>query len=172
MAIPTHYSALSAYLGQHVESEEHALHAYEELLENRPNDIASYLMRMILRDEAHHHQMFADMRETLENRIHWRRSESEVPSLRIAGDVNALLAATDSLLRSERADLRELRRLRRTWRRSADERRMWGLLVETAWLDTKKHIRILRYLRGLLVDARRQADRSDITTTSTESTDS
>lgn len=160
MAIPTHYSALSAYLGEHVESEEQALRSYEELLESRPNDIASYLMRMILRDEAHHHQMFADMRETLENRIHWRRSESEVPSLRITGDVEALLAATNSLLRSERADLRELRRLRRTWRRSADERRMWGLLVETAWLDTKKHIRILRYLRGLLVDARRQAART------------
>ncbi len=160
MAIPTHYSALSAFLGQHVEAEEQALHAYEELLANRPNDVATYLMKMILSDEAHHHQMFADMHESLENRINWRRTESEVPSLRIAGEVDALLAATDSLLRSERADVKELRRLRRTWRRSDGDRRLWGLLVETAWLDTKKHIRILRYLRSLLLEAKAQADRT------------
>ena len=161
MAVPTHYAALSTYLGQHVEAEEQALRAYEELLANRPNDIATYLMRMILRDEAHHHQMFADMRETLENRIHWRRSESEVPSLRLTGDVDALLVATDSMLRAERADLKELRSLRRTWRRSTAERRMWGLLVETALLDTKKHIRILRYLRALLLDAKKSPTASD-----------
>ena len=150
MDVPTHYAALSAYLKEHVEAEEHALNAYEALLDGRPEDAASYLIRLILQDEERHHQLFLDMHETLESRMQSRKSDSPVLTPTIEGDVEALLAATEQLLRFEKQDARELRRLSRAWRRQPGERRLWALLVDTARLDTKKHILILRHLRALL----------------------
>ncbi|MCE9623285.1 MAG: hypothetical protein K8R99_13160 [Actinomycetia bacterium] len=150
MAVPTHYTALSGYLGEHVKAEGHALKAYEDLLKDRPEDVASYLVNMVLSDEKRHHQMFADMQGSLERSIQWREVESHVPSIRITGDVSALLATTNELLRLEKADLKDLRRLRRTWARAKGERKLWSLLVRTAEMDTKKHIEVLTYLRDLL----------------------
>jgi rubrerythrin len=156
MTIPTRYEDLSSYLGDHIEAEEHSLRSYEELVEGRGDDAVSYLVRLILADEERHHEIFTDIQATLEGRMHWRNPESHLPSLHLAGDVDALLATTVELLRLEKADFRELRRLRRAWRRKPGERGMWALLVGTAELDTKKHIRILRYVRSILRDARRQ----------------
>lgn len=157
MAIPTHYVALSSYLGEHVTAEEHALKAYEDLLKGRKDDVASYLVNMVLSDEKRHHQMFADMQASLERAIHLREVESAVPSSRISGDVDELLATTEELLRLEKADLKELRRLRREWARAKGERKLWALLVQTAEMDTKKHIHVLDYLRRLLEDAKRDS---------------
>lgn len=159
MPVPTHYAALSGYLGDHVKAEEHALKAYENLLKDRTDDVATYLVNMVLSDEMRHHQMFADMQGTLERSIQWRDVESYVPSARITGDVAALLATTEELLRLEKADLKELRRLRRTWARAKGDRKLWALLVRTAEMDTKKHIEVLSYLLKLLKDAGRHTPR-------------
>ena len=154
LAIPTHYQALSEYLGDHLRTEEGALIAYEQLLEGRPDDIASYLIRMILRDESRHHEIFAELRNTLESSLQWRDIEPRVPSTHLsADDAEALLETTDELLKLEMEDAKELKRLRKHWEREPGERQLWALLVETAELDTKKHIRILRYLRDILREA-------------------
>ncbi|MBI4882915.1 MAG: hypothetical protein HY826_02535 [Actinobacteria bacterium] len=160
MAVPTHYAALSGYLGEHVRAEAHALQAYENLLEDRADDVASYLINLVLSDEKRHHQMFADMQGTLERSIQWREVKSHVPSGHITGDLDALLATTEELLRLEKADLKSLRQLRRTWQRAKGERKLWALLVRTAEMDTKKHIHVLGYLRKLLNDASRQTGSS------------
>lgn len=153
MAVPTHYVALVAYLGEHVKAEAHALKAYEDLLKDRPDDVANYLVNMVLSDEKRHHQMFADMQGTLERSIQWREVASHVPSTRISGDVSALLSTTTELLRLEKADLKQLRRLRRRWARAKGDRKLWALLVRTAEIDTEKHIEVLSYLRELLKDS-------------------
>lgn len=159
MAVPTHYAALSDYLGEHVKAEAHALKAYEDLLKDRADDVATYLVNMVLSDEIRHHQMFADMQGTLERSLQLREVESFVPSARITGDVEALRATTEELLRLEKADLKELRQLRRTWARAKGDRKLWALLVRTAEMDTKKHIEVLSYLLKLLNDAARQTPR-------------
>ncbi len=82
MALPTHYAALSSYLGDHVTAEEHVLRAYEDLLRERSDDAAS-----------------------------------------------------------------------RTWRTAKGERKLWAMLVRTAEIDAKKHIRVLRCPRTLLREA-------------------
>jgi hypothetical protein len=148
---------LSGYLGEHIKAEAHALQAYEDLLKDRNDDVASYLINMVLSDEVRHHQMFADMQGSLERSIHWREVESFVPSTRITGDIAALLATTEELLRLEKADLKRLRNLRRTWDRASGDRKLWALLVRTAEMDTKKHIHVLSFLRKLLHDASRRA---------------
>ena len=153
MAVPTHYEALSAYLGEHVEAEEHALSAYESILEDRPDDVVSYLVGMILADEVRHHEIFREFKNTLDSRMRWHEVEPSIPSPRVDGDVAELLATTEKLLEFEREDAKELRALRKKWERQPGERQLWALLVGTAELDTEKHIRMLKYLRDLLRDA-------------------
>jgi hypothetical protein len=85
-----------------------------------------------------------------------------VPSTRVEGDVTELLETTEQLLALEQADAKELRALRKQWAREPGERRLWALLVETAELDTEKHIRMLKYLRGLLRDATSQQATGDL----------
>jgi len=155
VAVPTHYTALSSYLSEHVKAEDHALKAYEDLLRDRADDVASYLVNMILSDEKRHHQIFADMHGSLEHSMRLRDVESVVPPARITGDVAALLATTKQLLRLEKADLKELRRLRRTWARATGDRKLWAVLVRTTEMDTKKHIEVLSYLLKLLKAAGR-----------------
>ncbi|MGI9644606.1 MAG: hypothetical protein ACR2O6_04770 [Ilumatobacteraceae bacterium] len=153
MAVPTHYQALAAYLGEHVDAEEHALTAYEELLEGRPDDVVTYIVGMILADEERHHEIFGEFRDTLTSRMRWEQTERVMPSTRIDGDVTELLRTTEELLSFERMDAKELKGLRKRWERQPGERKLWALLVRTAELDTEKHIRMLEYLRDLLRDA-------------------
>ena len=162
VAVPTQYEALSAYLGEHVQAEEGALNAYAAALEGRPDDVISYLIGMILEDEARHHAIFLEFQNTLESRIHWRTIEPVVPSTRVEGDVTELLRTTEQLLALEQADAKELKALRKQWAREPGERRLWALLVETAELDTEKHIRMLKYLRGLLRDASSKQATADL----------
>lgn len=154
MTIPDHYVELSKYLGHHLEAEAAALAAYERFVEGR-EDVVGYLVRLVLADEHRHHELFAEMRNALESSIAWRQIEPRVPSARIdAHDAAELLETTEALLDLERADAAELARLRRRWSRQGEERRLWALLVETAELDTRKHIRILEYLRERLREQR------------------
>lgn len=154
MAIPTHYIELSDYLADHLATETGALDAYERALEGRPEDAASYLIRLILADERRHHQLFAEIRNSLESTIAWQNIEPRLPSSRVSEEGRSeLLAATERLLELETEDARSLRQLRRTWARRGGDQRFWSLLVETAEFDTKKHIAILCFLRELLDDA-------------------
>ncbi len=154
MAVPTHYEALSDYLGRHVRAEQGALDAYAAALEGRPDDVASYLIAMILADEERHHGIFLEIQNSLESRIQWRDIEPSVPPLEVAREsATLLLETTEELLALEREDARELKALRKQWSREPGERQLWALLVETAELDTKKHIRILEFLRSVLHDA-------------------
>ena len=150
-AIPTHYEALADYLRHHVEAEQGALDAYEQALRDRPDDVASYLIRMILGDEARHHDIFEQIKNSLESSIRWQSVDPHLPQMRLEGDDAAqLLETTEKLLALEQEDAKELKALRKEWERDSGERRLWALLVETAEFDTKKHIRMLEFLRSLL----------------------
>jgi hypothetical protein len=151
--VPTHYADLANYLGDHVETEAKALGTYERLIEERQDDVVGYLISMILEDEKRHHQMFFDMRETLLAAMQWREPEGGIPRMRIKGDVDRLVEVTSELLDRELDDERELKRLSKEWSSQRGDRALWGLLVSTAQLDTKKHITILRYLLAELKKA-------------------
>jgi len=57
-AIPSDYVGLSRYLQHHIDAEQSALDAYENLVADRDDDMISYLIQTILRDEARHHELF------------------------------------------------------------------------------------------------------------------
>ena len=59
------------------------------------------------------------------------------------------------MLELERADAKELKELRTSWKKQKGEREFWSLLVEVAELDTEKHIRMLTYVKKLVKEALR-----------------
>lgn len=155
--IPTNYVALTDYLGEHLEAEQGALDAYQRLLDRRSeetDDAVSYLIRTILADEARHHEIFAEILNSLESIVRWEDITPRVPTSRVeVEDRDELLATTDRLLELERDDLKELKALRKAWSKAGGDFQLWALLVETAELDTEKHIRMLEYLRSLVTEA-------------------
>ncbi len=159
--VPTDYVGMTKYLKGHLETEQGALEAYTTLVESRPDDIISYLIRTILADEERHHALFGEILNSLESKIGWKDVEPRVPSLSSTiNDREALLATTDELLALEREDAKELKTLRKTWRQAGGEYGLWSMLVEGAELDTEKHIRMLKYLRRLIVEAGEEGTRS------------
>ena len=154
--IPEDVTALSLYLGTHIDAEQEALDAYARLVEEHRDDVVGYLVGMILEDERRHHEAFLAMRNSLESSIRWQSVEPRLPSTRVGPeDVAELLATTDRLLELEKEDARELRRLRKQWSDLEGARQLWTMLVRIAELDTEKHITILRYLQEVLADAGR-----------------
>lgn len=153
MTIPSRLDALSDYLESHLRTESKAIDALAHLVEGRPDDVASYLIGLILDDERRHHEIFARIRNSLESTIQWRDIEPNVPSARPSpAEAVRLLEATEQLLAMEKADASELGELRRRWEHDGAEHELWAVLVEVAELDTRKHIRLLSHLRDILSD--------------------
>ena len=129
---------------RHGKEEGELLATYEELAAGAPDESVRYLINLILEDEHRHHRLLAE----LGNAIAWGSSSapeaSAVPRLPRALD-GALLEQTRLMRRSEQADYRALRRIRRRLRPFSDTT-LWVLVIDLMLLDTKKHATILRFL--------------------------
>jgi len=102
--IPTHYAALASYLENHLRTEQRALDTYQRVVDDRPDDIISYLIRMILDDELRHHGLFTEILNSLESKIRWEDISPRVPTLRAPiCDHDELLATTGELLAESNA---------------------------------------------------------------------
>lgn len=126
-------------------AEEGALLAtYESLVGEAPDESVRYLINLILEDEHRHHRLLAE----LSNAMAWGLATNPpvVSVPRLPGSIDgALLAQTKLLRKSEQADYRALKRIRRRLRPFADST-LWVLVVDLMLLDTKKHTTILRFL--------------------------
>lgn len=133
----------------HRARESEALAAYE-LVAADPSagHAVRYLARLILDDEQIHHRLFEEMANELKSFVWEVDIEPRVPAMpdRTAP---ATLQQTEALLAVERADAKELRRLRRALRHSPRSS-LHPLLVDLMLHDTQKHIAILEYVRDRL----------------------
>ena len=129
---------------RHGKDEGELLATYEELAGASENEMAAYVIGLILEDERRHHRLLAEVA----NAAAWDRSSSapfpSTPPLSPGID-GVLLAQTRKLLAAEQADYRELRRIRRKVQPYADTT-LWGLIIDMMLLDTKKHATMLRFL--------------------------
>ena len=129
---------------RHGREEGELLATYEQLANSSDNEMAAYVIGMILEDERRHHRMLAEVA----NAAAWDRSpsapETTTPPL-APGIDGELLAQTRKLLAAEQADYRELRAIRRKLQPFADTT-LWGLIIDMMLLDTKKHATMLRFL--------------------------
>jgi hypothetical protein len=137
----------------HIANEEELIRAYGELAASAAVPGFGYLARLILADEQRHHQLFADLAETIEAEAESLADGSAVPSIsvrRLSDDQRQrMLALTDRFLALEREDARDLDRLAKELKVVKDTT-LWHLLVELMRADTQKHIRILRFMRDRL----------------------
>jgi rubrerythrin len=138
---------LYQHFSQHVAEEKDLIDAYRALAERTDSKAFGYLARLIVEDEARHHRMFSELMNAVRADVEVRDVDPQVPRLgRWGSDPQAVLAATESFLRCERDDARQLRRLAKETRDFRDTT-LWSLLVELMHADTDKHIRILEFVR-------------------------
>jgi rubrerythrin len=134
----------------HIEHEDELIAAYGELAASTTVPGFGYLAKLILADEQRHHQLFADLAETIEAEAESLADGSAVPSIsvrRLSEDERQrILALTDRFLALERDDARDLEHLAKKLKVVKDTT-LWHLLVELMRDDTQKHIRMLRFIR-------------------------
>lgn len=140
---------LIGHLTRHMDNEREALRAYGELAAGA-DDRVGVLIRQILDDEVRHHVQFAELRDALRAEVERRPSPNGGP--RATADARVLLDKTEELLRLEKHDLKELKRLAKVLREVEDT--AWrAVIIESMELDTRKHVRLLEGVRDLLRQA-------------------
>lgn len=133
-------------LRSHGEREGSLLSSYQRLAEQSDDEGLRYLVRLIMQDEARHHQQISEMLNNLHSSVWELDIEPKVPNMRLRHDPG-LREGTGRLLAFEKEDAKELRRLRSTLRGSK-RHPLLPLLVSLMLHDTAKHIDILRFIRS------------------------
>jgi rubrerythrin len=136
---------LITYLTAHMDSEREVLRSYAELVEEAPEGHVKYLVKLILADEIRHHQLFGEMINALRAEMDQRDIVPRLPDFEPGTTPTELLEETRRLLRLERRDTDELKRLKKELDKVEDTR-WWSVLVDVMALDTKKHVRLLQFI--------------------------
>lgn len=139
--------ALFAHLNSHIAAERGLLEEYSEIAERTESRAFRYLVNLLIEDEVRHHRIFSELAESLETTALMKAEEPAVPFIDfVRADREAVLQATERLLKHENEDAGELKRLQRELRNTKDSS-LKGLLVELMQRDTQKHIAILQFVR-------------------------
>lgn len=135
------------YVSGHVATEGAILEEYQRLADDPSGSPAfRFLAGLILADERRHHQIFNDLAESIRQMAELS-DDGPIPSLRgLKADRERILATTERLLETERADAKELKQLAKQLK-DMRETTLWGLLLELMQDDTSKHIKILQFIR-------------------------
>ena len=133
-------------LAGHGKAEGAILERYQRFVEEGPSAASRYLVRLIIDDERRHHELLAE----IANSVAWgwggNSPVSAAPDLLPTGSPDEAFAEeTAELLAHEEADRHELVRLRRRFKAYKDTT-VWTLLIELMLLDTEKHTQILKFL--------------------------
>ena len=136
------------HVAAHGQIEGEILADYKELADDEEISPGfRYLARMILEDEVRHHRIFDDLAETMRQMAADTPDRPPIPSLRgLYADRFRIQPLTEYLLKVERDDERELKDLAKRLK-DFDNTTLWGLLIELMLDDTKKHIKILKFIR-------------------------
>lgn len=130
----------------HAEHEAAVIAEYRRLAEETTSPDVRYLLDLIIDDELRHHQVVDELARTVRSNAATGDGTAPVPALAFRHpDAPALRDASRRFLALERADLRQLRRLRRRLRRRRDTS-LRPLLARIMLADTQKHVMILRFV--------------------------
>jgi hypothetical protein len=141
------------HVSTHGQVEGEILDEYQELANDEEMAPAfRYLAKMILDDEERHHQIFEDLAATMGAMREHSDAPPPIPSLEgFHTDRVHINRVTDELLRIERDDLRELKEFSKQLK-DLRNINLWSFLIELMMDDTKKHIKILEYIRDRAED--------------------
>jgi hypothetical protein len=137
------------YLAEHVRREGSILYEYEKLASTTSSKALAYAMNVLLEDERRHHAWFGQLAETIRTEASLSADEPPIPWLDLAKeDRSQLEGLLSDLLRNERVDAVELKRLRKELR-DFETTTLWTLVVDLMQRDTDKHIALIRTLQKL-----------------------
>ena len=136
------------HVASHGKTEGEILDEYQRLADDEEIPPAfAYLARIILEDEVRHHRIFDDLAENMRQMVEESVDRSPLPSLRgFHTDRVRIQRMTEQLLQVERSDERELKDLAKRLK-DFDKVTLWGLLIELMLDDTRKHIKILKFIQ-------------------------
>jgi len=135
------------HLLSHVETERGILESYRDAAERSESSAFRYLVNLIVEDEIRHHKRFSELAEALRSDAELSADPPVVPRLDwYKADRKVISELTDGLIAQEKADAKELERLRRELKDVKDTT-MWVLLVKLMEADTAKHLEILSFIR-------------------------
>jgi len=138
---------LYEHLVSHVENERGLLEAYNAASTDSGSPAFQYLVGLILEDEIRHHRRFKELASTLRTDAEFHREDPAIPRITTWGPHPEKIAElTEELLRQEREDHRELKRLAKELKDLKDTT-LWQLLVHLMESDTEKHIQILEFVK-------------------------
>ena len=136
------------HLNAHVESEKEVIDLYEALAHDE-HPYVRFVAELIGEDEARHHRLFEEWIETIKALAELRDAPDGIPHVDFRPVPPETIEMVERLLDFEEADLATTRDLRRQIR-DVRTSTLWGMLVDLVIADTKKHIKVLKFLRARL----------------------
>ncbi len=97
-------------------------------------------------DEVRHHRLYEEWALTVREMVVVTEPGHAIPGLTPKSDPERLIAAVDDLLAVEKDDAQQLKALDKSLK-NVRHTTVWPLLVELMEMDTRKHIKILEFLR-------------------------
>jgi rubrerythrin len=146
------WATVTHELQAHVREEERFIEGYRELVDVIGDQGMRRLVQLIIEDEERHHQLMGRMAR--EARGDGRDEGASAAPRFSPEDANRLLELTERFLDAEREDRRRLRALADTLR-PLEHDSLWPLMLELMEIDTRKHVRVLEYLRARMRAAQR-----------------
>jgi hypothetical protein len=138
---------LFSHLSGHAAREGAILEEYAQAATATQSKALAYLVEILMEDERRHHRWFAELASSLEADASFSGTEPAVPRMDFhRADRVAVRNVTDRLLDHEKADEKELNRLRQELN-NVSGTTLWGLLVELMQRDTDKHIAVLTFVK-------------------------
>jgi rubrerythrin len=137
---------LYEHLTRHMENELDLVDEYAELAASAGGHV-SYLLNLIMEDEARHHRLFDEWRNAIQSDAELREVEPQVPHLSTSADPDKVKSAVRRFRKLEEGDEKDLERLKKSLK-TVKSTTVWNLLVDVMELDTKKHQLILRFLEA------------------------
>jgi rubrerythrin len=144
---PEWWATVSHEFQAHVREEQQFLDSYRELVDAIDDPATRLLIELIIEDEERHHGLMARLAEEVRN-APGGNTVTAAPRFS-SDDVARLLEPTERFLEAERDDRRRLRALAKALEPLGGQN-VWPLIVELMEIDTRKHVRILEYVRWRL----------------------
>jgi hypothetical protein len=139
---------LIEHLEEHVSAEKEVIDLYDALAHD-DHPYVAFIAELIGEDEARHHRLFTEWIETIKALAELRDAPDGIPHVDYHPVDPETIHLVDKLLAFEEADLGAAKKLRRDLH-SVRTATLWGMLIELVIADTKKHIKVLKFLRARL----------------------